>query len=374
MQQIIYLIQKEFRQVFRDKPMLAIIFFAPIVQMIVLGFAITIDVKNVKTIIADYDNSPVSREIGRRFEHNPYFSVQGYVKGQSAIREKIDDWEAQMAIVIPQDFSQDLQRRMRPEIQLIVDGLDGNTAGIALGYAQGILSEYAADIVQANQTFARQMMRAKLVEPQTRMWYNLNLESKNYMVPGLIAVLLTLVSMFLSSMGLVREKEIGTLEQLMVTPIKTWQLILGKVLPFLILGFVGLIVMLIVAFIVFQLAVKGSILLLFALSALYLLSTLGLGIFISTLAQTQQQAMFISWFFMVFMIFMSGFFFPIANMPPLIQKITYLDPMRYFVIILREIFLKGSSAKFLVNEILCLLGFGVVILALSSMKFRKRVS
>lgn len=374
MQQILYLIQKEFRQVFRDKPMLFIIFFAPIVQMIVLGFAITVDVKNVKTVIADYDNSPVSREIGRRFEHNPYFSVQGYLKGQSVIREKIDDWEAQMAIVIPQDFEEDLQRHRRPEIQLIVDGLDGNTAGIALGYARGILSGYAADLIEADQSFARQLLNAKLVEPETRMWYNLNLESKNYMVPGLIAVLLTLVSMFLSSMGLVREKELGTLEQLMVTPIKTWQLILGKVLPFLILGFVGLIVMLIVAFIVFQLAVKGSILLLFVLSALYLLSTLGLGIFISTLAQTQQQAMFISWFFMVFMIFMAGFFFPIDNMPPLIQKITYLDPMRYFVIILREIFLKGSSAKFLVHEILSLLGFGVVILGLSSLKFRKRVS
>ncbi len=374
MQQILYLIQKEFRQVFRDKPMLFIIFFAPLVQLTVLGFAITVDVKNVNMLIVDYDNSPVSREIGRKFENNPYFAVRGYLRGNANLRKQIDEWQAQIAIVIPQNFARNLERKLRPGVQIIVDGLDGNTAGIALGYAQGILSDSVIEIVSSDQSYAANLRKASIVEPETRMWYNLDLESKNYMVPGLIAVLLTVISMFLSSMALVREKEIGTLEQLMVTPIKTWQLIMGKVLPFLILGFLALILMLIVAFIVFQLTVSGSILLLFSLAALYLLSTLGLGIFISTLAHTQQQAMFISFFFMIFMIFMSGLFFPIANMPAFIQKITYLDPMRYFIIILREIFLKGTSAKFLMNEILCLLGFGVVILGLSSLKFQKRVS
>ncbi|MFQ5708912.1 MAG: ABC transporter permease [bacterium] len=373
MQQILYLIQKEFRQVVRDKAMLFIIFFAPLVQMIVLGFAITVDVKNVQTIIADYDNSTVSREMRRKFENNPYFAVKGYLKSPTAIREQIDGWHAQMAIVIPPNFGRDLERGLQPKIQIIVDGLDGNTAGIALGYAQGLLIDYASNVVVP--PLKRTPLRnAAVLQPQTRMWYNLDLESTNYMVPGLIAVLLTLVSMFLSSMGLVREKEIGTLEQLMVTPIKTWQLILGKVLPFLILGFFTLTLMLLVAFLVFQLTVVGSLVLLFSLAAVYLLSTLGLGVFISTLAQTQQQAMFISWFFMVFMIFMSGFFFPVENMPPLVQKITYLDPMRYFIIILREIFLKGTSAKFLMPEILSLLGFGAVIVSLSSLKFKKRVS
>ncbi|MFQ5751207.1 MAG: ABC transporter permease [bacterium] len=373
MQQILYLIQKEFRQVFRDKPMLFIIFFAPLVQMIVLGFAITIDINNVNMIIVDYDQSPVSYEIGRKFGNNPYFALKGYIRGQTNLRKHIDEWKAQMAIVIPQNFTRELQRLHRPEIQLIVDGLDGNTAGIALGYAQGILKDFAAELALSNPAIAVRMRKVTIVEPQTRMWYNLDLKSKNYMVPGLIAVLLTLISMFLSSMALVREKEIGTLEQLMVTPITTWQLILGKVLPFLILGFFALTLMLLVAFVVFQLTVSGSLLLLFSLSAIYLLTTLGLGIFISTLAHTQQQAMFISWFFMIFMIFMSGFFFPIANMPSFIQKITYLDPMRYYVIILREIFLKGTTAKFLLNEILSLTGFGVVILGLSSLKFQKRV-
>lgn len=374
MQAILYLIQKEFRQIFRDRAMLFIIFFAPLVQMTILGFAITVDVKNVRTVIVDYDRTPVSREIGRKFEHNPYFSVVGYSPDQKTMRQQIDDWDAQMAIVIPPDFSRDLMRQAVPKIQVIVDGVDGNTAGVALGYAQGVLANYATEVVASNSQLRAGLQGASLVNPETRMWYNLDLESKEYMVPGLIAVLLTMISMFLSSMGLVREKEIGTLEQLMVTPIRTWQLILGKVLPFLILGFVETALMLGVAFVVFQLEVAGSLLLLFALSALYLLSTLGLGIFVSTLAQTQQQAMFISWFFMIFMIFMSGFFFPIQNMPVFIQRLTYLDPMRYFVTILREIFLKGSPAVFLKTQILAMTGFGIVILGLSSLKFRKRIS
>lgn len=373
MQAILYLIQKEFRQVFRDKPMMFILFFAPLVQLTVLGFAITIDIKNVETIVADYDNSPVSREIGRKFAHNPYFNVKGYVRGQSNIERLIDAWEAQLAIVIPPNFSKDLQRRQQPEIQLIVDGLDGNTAGIALGYARGILGDFAAEVVTTTPRSIFDERRAAIIDPVTRMWYNLDLESKNFMVPGLIAVLLTMISVFLTSMGLVREKEIGTLEQLMVTPIKSYQLMLGKVLPFLILGVLELGLMLGVGFVVFDLTLAGSLTLLMALGALYLMSTLGLGIFISTLAQTQQQAMFISWFFMIFMIFMSGFLFPIENMPVVLQKITYLDPMRYFMIIIREIFLKGTSARFLTGEILSLVGFGMIILALSAVKFQKRV-
>lgn len=374
MQQILYLIQKEFRQIFRDRAMIAILFFAPLVQLVVLGFAITVDVKNVSTIFVDYDRAAVSRKIIRKFQYNPYFQVIGHVEGAADVRRQIDGWHAQMAIVIPQNFTRDLERGLKPEIQILVDGLDGNTAGIAVGYAQGILSDLMIEVVSTGRLKSGRFQNTSVIEPETRMWYNLDLESKNYMVPGLIAVLLTLISMFLSSMGLVREKELGTLEQLMVTPIKTWQLILGKVLPFLILAFFELALMLIVAFVVFQLTVAGSISLLFALAAIYFLSTLGLGIFISTLAQTQQQAMFISWFFMIFMIFMSGFFFPIENMPPLVQKLTYLDPMRYFIIILREIFLKGSSAPFLRNEIFSLIGFGIVILGLSSLKFQKRVS
>jgi ABC-2 type transport system permease protein len=375
MQQIFYLIQKEFRQVFRDPAMLAIMFFVPLVQMVVLGFALTVDVKNVRTVIVDYDDSATSRALIRRFENNPYFTVVGHVKGNSAIRRELDAWHAQLAIVVPLDFSRSLARGTAPSVQVIADGVDGNTAGISLGYARGVLEGYATtELLRSGRTTTSAAGIPSFVVPLARMWYNLNLESKNYMVPGLIAVLLTLLSMFLTSMGLVREKELGTLEQLMVTPIGTWQLILGKVLPFLILCFFELGLTIGVAFLVFQLQAAGSLVLLFGLATLYLLSTLGLGIFISTLAQTQQQAMFISWFFMIFMIFMSGFLFPIRNMPHIVQLLTYVDPMRYFVIILREIFLKGGSVENLLNEIGWLAGFGLVIISLSSLKFRKRVS
>jgi ABC-2 type transport system permease protein len=371
MQQILYLIQKEFRQVFRDKTMMAIIFIAPFIQMVILGFAITVDVKNIETIIVDRDNSVMSREVSRKFENNPYFEVVAHMRGQTELQAFIDEWHAQMAVVIPPDFAKDLERRQQTAIQIIVDGLDGNTAGIALGYAQGLLSEHAISII--NRTNADSGKQAVIIQPLVRMWYNLDLESKNYMVPGLIAVLLTLISMFLSSMALVREKELGTLEQLMVTPITTWQLIIGKVMPFLILAFAELAIMLAGAFLVFNLQVAGSITLLVALGALYLLTTLGLGIFISTLAQTQQQAMFISWFFMVFLIFMSGFLFPIENMPELARILTYIAPMRYFVIIVREIFIKGSGASSLLYEILALAVFAVTIIGLSAAKFSKRV-
>lgn len=373
MQQILYLIQKEFRQISRDRAMMFILLFAPLVQLTILGFAITIDIKHVKFIVADFDRTPISREIIRKFQHNPYFNFKGYVDSPREIRTLIDDWDAQMALVIPVNFTRDLQLHRFPQIQIIVDGLDGNTAGIALGYAQGILQNF---MIEWFTTYLPRMISftsLHTVQAETRMWYNLDLKSKNYMVPGLLVVLLTMISMFLTSMGLVREKEIGTLEQLMVTPIKTYQLILGKVLPFLILGFVELTMMLGVAFLVFHLKMVGNFLWLYGLAALYLLSTLGLGIFISTLAQTQQQAMFISWFFMIFMIFMSGFLFPIANMPPFIQKITYLDPMRYFMIIVREIFLKGTTPRFLIKEIVSLALFGAIIITMSSIRFQKRV-
>jgi ABC-2 type transport system permease protein len=368
MQRILYLLQKEFRQVFRDRQMLRIIFFVPIIQMFVLGYAITTDIKNVKLIIYDADNSVASRELCRRFSNNPSFKFVGYAPSPSAIREALDNWQAQLGVFIKPHFGRDLERGLRPDVQMTADGLDGNTAGIALGYAQGILAACAQEVAPPSQ-----LSKAPLVS-ETRMWYNLNLESKLFTVPGLIGLLVTVITMFLTSMGLVREKEIGTLEQLMVTPIRPVELIIGKVMPFVLIGLVEINVMLALAFLVFDLTLTGNYFLLLAVSLLYFLTTLGLGIFISTLADTQQQAMFISWFFMIFLILMSGFLTPIANMPEAWQKATYLNPLRYYVNLLREIFLKATPLEFLWNEIIPLAVFGVAILSASAMKFRKRVS
>jgi ABC-2 type transport system permease protein len=373
MQRIIYLLQKEFRQVFRDRQMLRIILFVPIVQMFVLGYAITTDVKNVKVTIYDADNSFASRELCRRFINSPYFRFVGYAESPQAIRAALDNWQAQVGVFIAPHFGRDLERGLQPDIQMTADGLDGNTAGIALGYAQGILAAYALDLVLAQPRLVAES-RGLPVVSETRMWYNLNLESKLFTVPGLIGLLVTVITMFLTSMGLVREKEIGTLEQLMVTPIRPAELIVGKVLPFVLIGFVEINLMLALAFLVFDLTMAGSYFLLLGVSLLYFLTTLGLGIFISTLAETQQQAMFISWFFMIFLILMSGFLSPIPNMPPAWQKVTYLNPLRYYVNLLREIFLKATPLKFLWNEIVPLGVFGLMILTASALKFHKRVS
>lgn len=367
MHRILYLIQKELRQVFRDRAMVVIMFIAPVMQTIVLGFAMTTDVKNVKLIIYDADNSTASRELGRRFIHNPLFRFLGYVQGPGDIHEALQNWRAQIGIFIPLDFDEKLARGLTPDLQIIADGLDGNTAGIAIGYAQGILAAYAQDLPTAAVTVAP-------VRSETRMWYNLNLASKNYMIPGLIGLLLTIVTMFLTAMGLVREKEIGTLEQLMVTPIRPLELIIGKVLPFMLIGFVEINIILGVAFVVFDLVMAGSYVMLLAVSMLYFLTTLGLGIFISTLVDTQQQALFISWFFMIFLMLMSGFLTPIANMPEFWQKVTYLNPLRYYVNLMREIFLKATPLEFLWSEIIPLAAFGLIIISASAMKFHKRVS
>jgi len=367
MQRILYLLQKEFRQVFRDRTMVAIMFVVPVVQTLVLGSVMTTDVKNIKLLIYDADGSAASRELGGRFINNPYFHFMGYAGSAADINAALDKWQAQVGLFIRPHFGRDLERGLRPEVQLIADGLDGNTAGIALGYAQGILMSFAQNLTVLQPTVV------PLVS-ETRMWYNLNLESKHYMVPGLIGLLATTVTMFLTSMGLVREKEIGTLEQLMVTPIRSSELMIGKVLPFVLIGLVEINVMMVAAFLIFKLKLAGSYFLFLGVSLLYFLTTLGLGIFISTLAETQQQAMFIAWFFMIFLMLMSGFLTPIANMPEAWQNVTYLNPLRYYVNLLREIFLKATPLQYLWREIVPLAAFGLLILTASALKFHKRVS
>ena len=395
MQPILYMLRKEFKQIFRTREMLAIIFVMPVIQMAVLGFAITNEVKHIKLIISDHDNSRISREIADQFSNTDRFNIVGRETDGQVIESQIHGWNAQMALIIPPDFQRDLQRNQQPDLQIIVDGLDGNTAGVAIGYAQGILTEYAAKYLQnprqqtalmaalsassgdgeslQNQLSAAQRNRPHTVSMQQRMWYNLNLDSAQYMVPGIVALLLTIISMMLSSISLVREREIGTLEQLMVTPLKRYQLLLGKLLPFLILAFIEFFVVLQAAQIIFSIHMQGSYVLLGWMTLLYLFTTLGLGVFVSTVTGSQQQAFFVSWFFLVFMIMMSGLFIPIENMPQILQKLTYLNPLRYFIAIVRDVFQKGATAPFLIREALPMALLGLLIFTFSVLNFRKRV-
>ena len=367
------MMQKEFRQIFRDRPMMGIIFIVPLVQLLILAFAITTDVKHIKMSVVDFDKSTISREIIRAFSQTERFEIMDFTQDFHKIDNDMRAWKTQIALVIPSGFSKDMQRGSRPQIHISVDGVDGNTAGIALGYAQAILVKYG---LECNPPGLSLVSRSPLhiVNMVERMWYNLELDSQQFMVPGIVVVLLTIIPMMLSAMSLVKEKEIGTLEQLMVTPLRKHQLLLGKIIPFLILSYLELAIVMTVAILLFNIAMNGSYLLLAFLSFLYLITTIGLGIFISTFTHTQQQAMFVAWFFMVFMIIMSGFFIPIDNMPRSLQAFTYLNPMRYFMAIIRDIFQKGSSFLYLVKDSAMMTFYGIIIISLAVIKFRKRVS
>ncbi len=366
---------KEFKQIFRTKEMLGVIFGMPLIQLVILGFTITNEVKNVSLIISDRDNSRISREIVRSFENTDRFTITAYTIDQLKIEDAIQEWEAQIAIIIPRGFGEDYERGKNAEIQLLADGVDGNTSGIALGFAQGILANFQIpEKIKLRFLSPQSAKPGRLINMEERMWFNEDLDNAQYMIPGIIAVLVTIVSMMLSSINLVREKEIGTLEQLMVTPLKRYQLLIGKILPFLILTFVEVGIVLFFGQLIFSVEVKGSYFLLAALAFLYLFTTLGLGIFISTVTSTQQQAMFVSWFFMVFMIMVSGFFIPIENMPEIMQKLTYLSPMRYFLYIVRDIVQKDISFFYSLKDAIPMTIYGLLIFIMSTIKFQKRVS
>ena len=368
------MIVKEFLQIRRDKRMLPIVILAPIVQVILLGYAATVDVKEIPLVVSDMDNSRESRELIARFTNSGYFVVAAHVGHPKKIDEYLDGSVATMAVLIPENFGKNIGRGRGTQLQLIADGADANTANISLGYASQITAGYSQGIL------LNQLLKTSggFVPPQlkveTRVWFNPDLRSANYMVPGVVAMILMIITTTFTSAGIVREKEIGTMEQLLVTPIKPYQLILGKLLPFVIIGFIDVILVLGVAVNLFGIPLKGSILLLFGLSGLFILTTLGLGLFVSTISHTQQQAMMTAQFFIFFpMIFLSGFTFPIENMPKIIQAITYIIPLRYFLEIIRGLFLKGVGIETLWPQALALLVFGVTILSLSVLRFQKRL-
>ncbi len=372
MHRMISILIKEFKQIFRTREMLGIIFGIPIIQLLIMGFAFTTEVKHIKLIICDDDNSKFSQQMASAFSTTDRFEIVKLENNRKIIADDIQGWKAQMAIIIPSNFYADLKRGLKPKLQIIVDGLDGNTAGIAVGYAQGILSEFGQ--VYLSSTGLEKLVKTRIVRQTERMWYNDNLESSQFMIPGIVVVLLTIISMMLSSMSLVKEKELGTLEQLLVTPLQKHELLLGKILPFLFLAFFELILVMQLAQVIFGVHMQGSYALLYGLAFIYLFTTLGFGVLISTFTATQQQAMFVSWFFMVFMLLMSGLFVPIENMPMLMRKLTYLNPMRYFMYIIRDIFEKGSSLQYLLNNVIPMSVYGLSVFSLSILKFHKKVN
>ena len=375
MKTIIQFIIKELLQFKRDKKMLAVVFMAPILQLILLGYGANMDVNVVHTTIFDQDKTVTSREYIRNLEESGYFAIDHYTSSYKEVTELINDGKTIVGIVIPKDFEKKLNRRESVSIQTLFEGSDGNTASISLGYIQGITNRFSQKVVvETKDKYGIKIPVAGSLVPEVRVWYNPEMKTRNYMVPGIMGLILMITTLSLMSMAIVREREIGTLEQLIVTPIKKYQLLIGKLIPFTLIGFVVLFIVMLIMTQWFGIVVKGNKLYLLFTALLFVLSNLGLGLFVSTVSKTQNQAMMASVFaLMMPMIYLSGFAFPIENMPQVVQYITYLIPLRYFITILRGIVLKGIGFSSLWVETLILFGMGAALLIMSSFRFSKKI-
>lgn len=368
-----FMIWKELIELKEDRRLLAVVVLAPILQLFMLGYAATTDIRNVPIVVADADRSTASRELVERFESSPNFSVIAMVTGMNDVDPYLERGQAWMALVIPAGYGETLGAGRPQAVQVVADGSDANSITVALGYATSLVAGYAQQLAAATSVPSAALAPPPLIQPVVRVWFNARLESRDFMIPGVLALLLLVVTTNLSSMGVVREKELGTLEQLNVTPLRRWELILGKLLPYALVGMVDVFLVLAVAIFWFQVPMRGSVGLLLALTLVYLLTTLGLGLFMSTISSTQQQAMMTTtFFFLMPMIYLSGFIFPIENMPAVIQWFTYLIPLRYFLVILRSIFLKGVGLETLWPQALALAAWGLAILALAVARSTKR--
>jgi ABC-2 type transport system permease protein len=370
---IAVLVWKELIELKEDPDLFAIVIAAPILQLFMLGYAATTDVRDVPLVVADGDRSAASRDLVGRFEASPNFTIVGMVTSPGEVDPYLERGRAWIALAIPPGYGEGIERAAPQTLQLIADGSDANSTNVAIGYATNLIAGYAQDIGAAHIPVAG--TAAPAIEPRVRVWFNSRLDSRDFMIPGVLALLLLVITTNLSSMGIVREKEVGTLEQLNVTPLARWELIAGKLLPYALVGMVDVCLVLGVAVLWFQVPLRGSVFLLIALTLVYLMTTLGLGLFVSTISSTQQQAMMTTiFFFLMPMIYLSGFIFPIENMPALIQPLTYLLPLRYYLVILRAIFLKGVGLETLWPEALALTGWGIAILALAIARSTKRAS
>ena len=378
MRTIIFILRKEFHQIFRDKRLLPLIFLSPVLQIVLLGYAANMDVKDIRMAVCDQDRSAQSRELIADFIHSGSFVASSYFPDARAAEQSIEAGASSLALVIPPGYGRLLDSSRTAPLQLLADGSESQSAAIGLTYATLVVNaaqaERAAARLASLDPRLLQAVRRVQVEPAIRILYNPTLASRNFMVPGVLGMVLMIITIVLTSLSVVKEKELGTLEQLIVTPITPGQLIIGKLAPFALISVVIITLVLFTSLLLFGLAVRGSLVVLYLLSFLFMLTTLGLGLFVSTVARTQQQAMMISIFFIIMpMVILSGFAFPIENMPPVIQAVTYLFPLRYYFVIIRGLFLKGVSLAELWREAGALLAIGTVVIVASVLRFRKRL-
>ncbi|GFE59134.1 ABC transporter permease [Geobacter sp. AOG1] len=373
-ERLLCMLKKEIIQTLRDPRMRFILFIIPAFQTVIFGYAVNTDVRQVRTAIYDLDNSVESRDIAARLVRSGYFDVTEHIQREERVRDILDHGEVKAVFRMNRGMGEALRGGRAAPLQLILDGADSNTAGIVLNYAMNIAARYNEQL--RVEQIARQRGTSAAsggVVLQSRAWYNDNLESSNYYVPAVIANIVLIITMLLSSMAVVREKEIGTMEQMIVTPISRGEFILGKTIPFVLIGFIDVALITVVAYFWFGVPIRGSLTLLFAATGLFLMSSLGFGLFLSTISRTQQQAMMSSFMFIFPAMLLSGFAFPIENMPEAVQWLTFLNPLRYYLVIIRSIFLKGVGLSILWPQLLGLFVLGTVILSFAVQRFRKTV-
>ncbi|ANQ48144.1 ABC transporter permease [Flammeovirga sp. MY04] len=364
-----FILQKEFKQIFRDKGMLPIIFVMPIMQLMVLSFAATFDIHNINLEIIDKDQSPVSHQLISKYEASSYFNIISNLPYDADNGESLQKGEAVIILEIPKDFEKNIIQSQPTNLSAKVDAIDGMSAGVSVNYAQSIIRDFQDDYIQEHGLLlGKPSMNIKI---SNLNWYNNSLNYKFYMVPGLLVLLVSMIGMFLTSMNIVKEKEIGTIEQLNVTPITKTEFIIGKLFPFWCIGMFVLSLGLTLAKLVFDIPIQGPLYIVFSFAMLYLFVVLGLGLIISTLADTQQQSMFIAWFFMIVFVLLSGLFTPIENMPGWAQDLTLLNPVRYFIEIMRNVLLKGASWADVKMNFYIIGIYGVIINSLAVLLYRK---
>ena len=372
---------KEIRQTFREPRMRVMLFVPPMVQLIVFGFAVNLDVDNVRLAWMDADRTPASRELLAAFQGSGRFEIVALPLNDAEAAGLLDRGETQAILRVLPGFAADIERGRTAQVQVLLDGTNSNTASLVSSYSGEILSRFSAARGD-EQRNVRMLVRGAgtpanfslpSVESRTRVWFNPDLKSRFYFVPGVLVNIVMLITVMLTALAIVREKEIGTMEQLMVTPVRPIELMLGKTLPFALIGIVQVFLITTVALLVFGIPFRGSALLLLGCAALYLMTTLGAGLFISTISHTQQQAMMTMFFFVTPAFMLSGFAFPIQNMPEAVQWFTYLNPLRYFMDIVRGIFLKGTGIASLWPQMVALGVYGAVVLTLSALRFQKKL-
>jgi ABC-2 type transport system permease protein len=370
-----HLIWKEFIQVLRDKKLRLFIFLPPIIQLIAYGYAINFDIKLVPIAIFDESRSAESRHLITRFTSSEYFDIKYFIQTEAELRRLIDENRVTMVVRIPHDFARRLKSSQSAPVQVIIDATDSNAALIVGRYASTVISDFSLNIMQ--ERLARLGAVPGLKNPvaiESRAWYNPNLSSRYSFVPGVIAMVVMLVSLMLTALAVVREKEIGTIEQILVSPIRPVEFMLGKTIPFIVISLLDMVVIILVGVFWFEVPLRGSLLVLFLGAITFLFNSVGLGLFISTVASTQQQAMMAGTFFFTPAILLSGLIFPIPNMPPFFQYLTYLNPLRYFVVVVQGIFLRGDGLVILWPQMAGMIVLGLTLLTMSVLRFRRRVA